>query len=46
MGDHDSPISIHGGGTLAKAIVSQEQGTGRSRMVQSSPPDQRGLWPS
>ena len=25
MGDHDSPISIHGGGTLAKAIVSQEQ---------------------
>ena len=27
MGDHDSPISIHGGGTLAKAIVSQEQGT-------------------
>jgi len=26
MGDHDSPISIHGGGTLAKAIVSQEQG--------------------
>ena len=26
MGDHDSPISIHGGVTLAKAIVSQEQG--------------------
>ena len=25
MSDHDSPISIHGGGTLAKAIVSQEQ---------------------
>ena len=25
MGDHDSPISIHGGGTLAKAIVSQGQ---------------------
>ncbi len=25
MGDHDSPISIHSGGTLAKAIVSQEQ---------------------
>ena len=24
MSDHDSPISIHGGGTLAKAIVSQE----------------------
>ena len=24
MGDHDSPISIHGGGTLAQAIVSQE----------------------
>ena len=23
MSDHDSPISIHGGGTLAKAIVSQ-----------------------
>ena len=25
MADHDSPISIHGGGTLAKAIVSQGQ---------------------
>ena len=25
MEDHDSPISIHGGGTLAKAIVSQSQ---------------------
>ena len=24
MSDHDSPISIHGGGTLAKAIVSPE----------------------
>ena len=23
MSDHDSPISVHGGGTLAKAIVSQ-----------------------
>lgn len=25
MSDHDTPISIHGGGTLAKAIVSQGQ---------------------
>ena len=25
MGDHDSPISIHGGGTLAKAIVQEQE---------------------
>tara|TARA_B100000683_G_scaffold153700_1_gene148541 strand:+ start:2205 stop:2774 length:570 start_codon:yes stop_codon:yes gene_type:complete len=25
MGDHDSPISIHGGGTLAKAIVQDQE---------------------
>ena len=26
MGDHDSPISLQGGGTLAKQIVTAEEG--------------------
>ena len=26
MADHDSPVSIHGGGTLAKQIVTAEEG--------------------
>ena len=26
MGDHDSPVSLHGGGTLAKQIVTAEEG--------------------